>query len=337
MNSFIYFSVLLAFVNSASAGCMDNVNLKFFGSSYTDFQSVSMPEPINVLSYITFWSIPSLPSSTQYYDPNKKTVIYVHGLFEGTDTVGPKAMIEGYLQRKSEYNVILYDYSSCGEKFLTFTTHQVDLLEGSNALAKMNFDFTKVHIIGYGYGTFIAANVGRKLNGNLRRITGLEPAGILDNILGPLGYAQLNKDNAQFVDVIHTDTGFLGDKKSLGHVDFWVNGGWHQPSCLQSVFDINEFLQNSTLVIAVVCNDARSWMYYAESVNSPASPLPFQSLKCATNYATATENSYTASNCNGSPIVSMGYYADLSKNDLIQSTSNNYFVATNGASKFSLT
>jgi pimeloyl-ACP methyl ester carboxylesterase len=239
---FIIFAILVTgFACSASADCMDNINLKFYGSSLSDFQAISMPRPITSIFGTTFWSIPSLPTSTQYYDPSKSTLIYVHGLFEGLDKDGPPAMITAYLQKKNLHNVVLYDHSSCGEKFSTFSTHQLSMLRQSAALAQMNLDFAKVHIIGYGFGTFIAANVGRKLDGNLKRITGLEPASALDNILGPLGFDQLESSNAQFVDVIHTDSGFLGEKNTIGHVDFWVNGGWSQNGCPTNVISFVEF------------------------------------------------------------------------------------------------
>jgi len=42
----------------------------------------------------------------------------------------------------------------------------------------------------------------------------------------------LSKDDAQFVDVIHTTAGTLGIKESIGHVDFYPNGGYAiQPGC----------------------------------------------------------------------------------------------------------
>lgn len=42
----------------------------------------------------------------------------------------------------------------------------------------------------------------------------------------------LNKDDARFVDVIHTDGGLYGIPISSGTVDFWPNGGVTlQPGC----------------------------------------------------------------------------------------------------------
>lgn len=41
----------------------------------------------------------------------------------------------------------------------------------------------------------------------------------------------LDKGDAQFVDIIHTNAGHLGKQVALGHVDFYVNGGSKQLNC----------------------------------------------------------------------------------------------------------
>ncbi|KAH6925295.1 hypothetical protein HPB50_003386 [Hyalomma asiaticum] len=63
-------------------------------------------------------------------------------------------------------------------------------------------------------------------------VQGLDPAGPLfdDDTVA------LSPDDAQFVDAIHTDSGTLYDlrfgiRKSVGHVDFFPNGGNNQPQC----------------------------------------------------------------------------------------------------------
>lgn len=43
---------------------------------------------------------------------------------------------------------------------------------------------------------------------------------------------RLDKDDAYFVDVIHTDAGKYGIQSNIGHIDFHVNGGKRiQPGC----------------------------------------------------------------------------------------------------------
>lgn len=42
---------------------------------------------------------------------------------------------------------------------------------------------------------------------------------------------KLDKTDADFVDVIHTNSGIFGKIEPSGHIDFYVNGGQTQPIC----------------------------------------------------------------------------------------------------------
>lgn len=42
---------------------------------------------------------------------------------------------------------------------------------------------------------------------------------------------RLDSSDAQFVDVIHTDSDHNGQEQSLGHIDFYPNGGAQQKGC----------------------------------------------------------------------------------------------------------
>lgn len=45
---------------------------------------------------------------------------------------------------------------------------------------------------------------------------------------------KLDTSDAEFVDVIHTGAGYFGKIEAVGHVDFYVNGGYIQPACKES-------------------------------------------------------------------------------------------------------
>lgn len=62
---------------------------------------------------------------------------------------------------------------------------------------------------------------------------------------------RLSKNDAEYVEVIHTDTECYGIKHSIGTVDFYVNGGGNQPGCRLATCDHN-----------------RAVHYYAESLES---------------------------------------------------------------------
>ncbi|CAH2268515.1 jg3775 [Pararge aegeria aegeria] len=75
----------------------------------------------------------------------------------------------------------------------------------------------------------------------------------------PLQTVPVNPKDADFVDIIHTDGGWFGASTSIGHVDFWPNGGTaNQPGCLPFTLP---------LTVENFCNHWRSWQYWAESVN----------------------------------------------------------------------
>lgn len=66
------------------------------------------------------------------------------------------------------------------------------------------------------------------------RVTGLDPS--LRGDIGVYtlinGYQHINANDADYVDIIHTDAGGHGTPTSTGTVDFWVNGGIRiQPGC----------------------------------------------------------------------------------------------------------
>lgn len=84
-------------------------------------------------------------------------------------------------------------------------------------------------------------------------------------ILGPLYREEtedfrLNKNDAEYVEAIHTDQDCYGIEDQLGHADFYVNDGDDQPGCMTHV-----------------CSHSRSISYFAESLENSQS---FKSTRC---------------------------------------------------------
>lgn len=207
---------------------------------------------------ISWRKIGSLLNS-KYFDKNKRTVVYAHGFTESIETISTQTVISAYLKRKSEYNILIIDWTkhndgnyilrgipnalkvSCIKKFfrldLFFITHQVGAHIGRKLLkmSEIGFDLHKFEIVGHSLGTHVVGAIGRttKLAENgfqLKRITGLDPAGPTFFPLNPF-ITPLNAFDAAFVDIIHTDAGMFGANVGTGHADFWPNGGKDQPGC----------------------------------------------------------------------------------------------------------
>ncbi|XP_034471965.1 pancreatic triacylglycerol lipase [Drosophila innubila] len=122
-----------------------------------------------------------------------------------------------------------------------------------------------IHIIGFSLGGQLAGQTANHLKRKLKRITGLDPAKPLF-ILGS-DTRRLDATDAEFVDVVHTDTLGRGMLRPMGHVDFYPNFGALQPGCMEE----NPNDPGS-------CNHERAARFYAESINST---LGFWGRQCS--------------------------------------------------------
>lgn len=67
---------------------------------------------------------------------------------------------------------------------------------------------------------------------------------------GPTEFRCLSKNDAVFVDVVHTNPGAMGKRDPIGHLDIYANGFLPlQPGCA-----------------GLLCSHNRSWLLYAETV-----------------------------------------------------------------------
>lgn len=67
-------------------------------------------------------------------------------------------------------------------------------------------------------------------NRSVVRLAGLDPAKPLVDLFTTDDF-RLTRDDADFVQVIHTNSGVYGSYPRTGHVDFNINGGRMQPVC----------------------------------------------------------------------------------------------------------
>lgn len=143
----------------------------------------------------------------------------------------------------------------------------------------------KVHFIGHSLGSHLAGYTGSHLQRDfglkLGRITGMDPAAPLFAETEPI--VRLDRSDAHFVDVIHTDInllGGLGIYQRVGHVDFYPNGGMDNPGCDVKLQEYMRNRENSiftNMQLFLGCNHVRSYQYFMESIKSKC---PFMGITC---------------------------------------------------------
>ncbi|KAK3892913.1 hypothetical protein Pcinc_003253 [Petrolisthes cinctipes] len=185
---------------------------------------------------------------------------------------------------------------------------------------------SRIHITGHSLGAHTAGLTGKYVtSGTVNRVTGLDPAG--PSFYDKPSDQRIDKSNAAFVDIMHSNSGDLfqacfGLYDALGHVDFYPNGGMHQPGCVNTPeFDIDDWLD-----LAEDCSHMRSVDLWVESLTSvPSSSLTFTSWPCTDWEA------FTVANCTscGQGCLNMGFHVQ-------QGLSGSYFLHTNSTSPFAL-
>ncbi|RZC38184.1 phospholipase A1, partial [Asbolus verrucosus] len=207
----------------------------------------------------------------------KPTKLVIHGWqATGTDDVNSD-LAETY-RKKGDYNVIAVDWSEHSKKIYMHASSStktigsvigdfiLDLIKQETAL------LDNIHLIGHSLGGHIAGFAGKrvlaKTGKKVGRITGLDVAAPMFEVPKKRdANSRLNKNDAEFVDIIHTNAGFLGVSDPIGTVDFYVeNGGPLQPGC----FDILNIFES------FACSHYKAFEYYHDSITDKK----FEALAC---------------------------------------------------------
>lgn len=166
--------------------------------------------------------------------------LIVHGYAGNLDFNATKSIRNAYLA-KNKTNILIVDWGKLA-KYPCYPTAAFNTRQAGECIAKFltslknnsaNFDVGKVHAVGFSLGAHVVAftsNVLKNVTGKgLSRITGLDPA--LPFFATTNKEWKLDESDADFVDVIHTNSGLFGKIERCGHVDFYINGGQYQPQC----------------------------------------------------------------------------------------------------------
>ncbi|XP_020008795.1 pancreatic lipase-related protein 2-like [Castor canadensis] len=249
---------------------------------------------------------------------NRKTRFIIHGFISKGEDSWLLDMCKKMFQVE-EVNCICVDWQGGSRTTYTQAVHNTRVVGAEIAFlvqalsTQLEYSPENVHLIGHSLGAHVAAEAGRRLEGYLGRITGLDPAEPC--FQGTPELVRLDPSDAMFVDVIHTDgapiipnLGF-GMSQKVGHLDFFPNGGEEMPGCqkniISTIIDINGIWEGTQNFIA--CNHQRSHEYYSSSILNPDGFLGYP----CTTYQEFQENGCFPCPAEGCP--KMGHHADQFK------------------------
>ncbi|XP_033345212.1 pancreatic triacylglycerol lipase-like [Bombus vosnesenskii] len=246
LSSYIFFVLL----NILIAGADDNVSTIFIrlfkrDGSYLDANILNRTELVTMGKHLR---------------RNRNTVFFIHGFTESINSNDVLIVTNTYLQATND-NVLAVDYQQIAGLPYVIGVTMIEVVAKAvggalNILASSGMNSKTLHVIGHSLGAQIAGVLPENINFRLIRITGLDPAGPLFYIINH----RLTSEDADFVDIIHTDAGAYGIALNSGHVDFYPNGGHRpQPGCS---------LINIPLSAPDFCSHQRSYIFYSESVKN---------------------------------------------------------------------
>ncbi|XP_064929185.1 lipase member H isoform X2 [Columba livia] len=200
-------------------------------------------------------------TASKYLDVSKKTTFIIHGYrLTGSRPVWIPDLVQLLLSAE-DMNVIVVDWNH-GATTLIYSNASRNCKRVAEILKKLmdemliaGASLASFHMIGVSLGAHISGFVGQLFGGTLGRITGLDPAGPLYR--GKPPSERLDPTDAQFVDVIHSDTDGLGYTEALGHIDFYPNGGTDQPGCPLTIFSGLQYFK---------CDHQRSVLLFMSSL-----------------------------------------------------------------------
>ncbi|KAK9869102.1 hypothetical protein WA026_017340 [Henosepilachna vigintioctopunctata] len=210
-----------------------------------------------------------------------KIFFLIHGWFH-TKKNNPwyGGLTDGLLSMYPDATIVQVDWekgSTQEYSFAAFSTQSVGKMI-AELIKRLVEDYkvpiSKFTCIGHSLGGQMCGWTGKYvkklMKKELPRIIALDPA-------GPLFWLRpdakrLNKNDAEVVEVIHTDGGTLGMFDPCGTIDFYPNGGSNQPGCLRVYPE--QMLKNIELMY---CSHGRACEILIEAIRTVGS---FPARKC---------------------------------------------------------
>ncbi|EDO45128.1 predicted protein, partial [Nematostella vectensis] len=177
-----------------------------------------------------------------HFNASRRTVIIIHGFAGFTSDIRHEVNWWGFPMKnellwEGDFNVIIVDWMRGAWFPFTRAVANTRLVGAQTARLLQILEersgrkLAYVHVIGFSFGAHVAGYVGRRMKKRGRmidRITALDPAAMWFHKHHE--DVRLDTSDALFVDVIHTSADY-GITSTIGHADFYPNGGKKQPGC----------------------------------------------------------------------------------------------------------
>lgn len=242
------------------------------------------------------------------FNKEHDTTIFVTGFLSNSSNPAVKPVYKAY-EARGNINFIHLDTADLVDTLYSWSAFNTKAIGESLGVALhelvKDVPVRSIHLVGHSLGAQIIGTAGRHFqlltNTSLPRLTGLDPANPCFN--EGEGLTGIYRGDAEFVDIIHTNSGVFGKRDPLGDADFYPNGVISvQPGCIEPV-----------------CSHSRAWALWAETVH-PGNENSMMAVKC---------NSISSLNmgaCPGKP-VPLGFACP-------RTLKGNYFLKTGGRSPF---
>ncbi|XP_026469647.1 inactive pancreatic lipase-related protein 1-like [Ctenocephalides felis] len=165
--------------------------------------------------------------------------IVIHGFEQQYEDILP--LIDEYIHAMPKYTIIGLKWTKFIKDYhLTFTSLKTIGLKVEHIISRLETAFKTsaeyFHFLGFGLGAHILGHAGRRhYPAKFGVIVGLDPtaSGFDEDLKGDRAM-MLGADCAIVVRIIHTNAAQFGVRRPMGHMDFYINGGFLQPGCPDS-------------------------------------------------------------------------------------------------------
>lgn len=183
------------------------------------------------------------------------TFFLTHGYFGDINST-MNVLVRTPILQYHNVNVIFVDWSPAAKDPLYQNAKDATVPIGNlvgndiNYLTdNLGYPSSWVSLAGFSLGAHLFGATGARTGGTVHQIFGLDPARPLYENAN--ASTRLDKTDARFVEVIHTNGDGIGLNDAIGHADYYPNGGKNQPGC----------------GLNFGCSHSRSVAYFAESLD----------------------------------------------------------------------